>query len=100
MASNKPTYHADLCERLSDPAYAVDYLEAAFAEADRPEVFLLAVRIVAEAHGITRLARATARNRKNLYAILPRRGHPILRSIYTVLDALGLRLTLTRKPLA
>jgi probable addiction module antidote protein len=100
MARKKPTYHADLRERLKDPAYAVDYLEAALAEADMPEVFLLALRNVAEAHGITRLARETKLNRENLYDMLSDRGNPVLRSVYTVLDAMGLRLSIARKQAA
>jgi DNA-binding phage protein len=49
MARKQPTYHEDLLERLKDPAYAVEYLEAGLEEGDMPEVFLLALRNVAEA---------------------------------------------------
>ena len=52
MARKRPNYHEDLLERLKDPAYAVEYLEAALEEHDLPAVFLLALRNVAEARGM------------------------------------------------
>jgi DNA-binding phage protein len=54
MARKRPHYHEDLRERFKDPAYAVEYLEAALAERDMPAVFLLALRNVAEARGMAR----------------------------------------------
>lgn len=54
MARTRSHYHADLRERLKDPAYAVEYLEAALEERDLPAVFLLALRNVAEARGMAR----------------------------------------------
>ena len=55
MARKQPKYHEDLLERLKDPAYAVEYLEAALEDDDIPEIFLLALRNVAEVWGMTRL---------------------------------------------
>jgi DNA-binding phage protein len=54
MATNKnsTTYHHDLIESLKDPEEAIGYLRAALEEADMPEVFLLAMRDVAEAKGL------------------------------------------------
>jgi probable addiction module antidote protein len=99
--ANKPlNYHEDLRERLKDPAYAVEYLEAALEESDMPAVFLLALRNVAEARGIARLARETKLNRENLYAMLSERGNPVLSSLSVILDALGMRLSVELKPAA
>jgi probable addiction module antidote protein len=100
MARKRPTYHEDLLERLKDPLYAVEYLEAALEEGDMPEVFLLALRNVAEARGMARLARETRLNRENLYAMLSERGNPMLSSLYVILDALGMRLSISRKQAA
>jgi len=97
MTRRQPKYHEDLLERLKDPTYAVEYLEAALEEGDMPEVFLLALRNVAEARGMTRLARETKLNRENLYAMLSEHGNPVLSSLYTILDALGMRLSISRK---
>jgi probable addiction module antidote protein len=100
MVRRQPKYHEDLLERLKDPAYAIEYLEAALEGGDMPEVFLLALRNVAEARGMTRLARETKLNRENLYAMLSEHGNPVLRSLYTILDALGMRLSISRKQVA
>jgi probable addiction module antidote protein len=97
IARKRPTYHEDLLERLKDPAYAVEYLEATLEEGDMPEVFLLVLRNVAEARGI---ARETKLNRDNLYAMLLEHGNPVLSSLYAILDALGMRLSITRKQAA
>jgi len=45
------TYQEDLIEALKDPREAAAYLNAAMEEGDR-ELFLLALRNVAEAHGV------------------------------------------------
>ena len=100
MARKRPNYHEDLLERLKDPAYAVEYLEAALVERDMPAVFLLALRNVAEARGMARLARETKLNRENLYAMLSERGNPVLSSLSVILDALGMRLSVELKPAA
>jgi probable addiction module antidote protein len=98
MARKRPHYHEDLRERLKDPAYAAEYLEAALAERDMPAVFLRALRNVAEARGMARLARETKLNRENLYAMLSERGNSVLSSLHVILDALGMKLSVERKP--
>jgi len=50
-----------------------------------PEVFLLALRNVAEARGVARIARETKLNRENLYAMLSERGNPVVSSLYAIL---------------
>jgi probable addiction module antidote protein len=100
MARKRPTYYGDLLERLKDPAYAVEYLEAALEEGDMPEVFLLVLRNVAEVRGMARIARETKLNRENLYTMLSERGNPVLSSLYAILDALGMRLSISRKQAA
>lgn len=100
MARKQPTYHDDLLERLKDPEYASEYLEAALAEGDMPDVFLLALRNVAEARGMTRLARETKLNREHLQSLLSEHGNPVLSSLHAILDALGMKLSISRKQAA
>lgn len=100
MAKTKKSsanYHDDLIESLKDPEEAVGYLRAALEESDMPEVFLVALRNVAEARGISQLARDTHLNRENLYKMLSKQGNPELGSLYAILDALGLKLTVELK---
>ena len=97
MARSK-SYRKDLIESLKDLNEAVAYLNAALEDGD-PEVFLLALRDVAEARGggMTRLSEKTKLNRENLYRILSEQGNPELASLETLLDALDLSLAIRPK---
>lgn len=97
MARSK-SYQEDLVKSLKDLNEAVEYLNAALEDGD-PEVFLLALRDVAEARGggMTKLSEKTKLNRENLYKILSERGNPELTSLEILLDALGLRLAVQVK---
>jgi probable addiction module antidote protein len=86
------SYEVRLLEALRDPAEAAAYLTAALADGDK-DVFLLALRHVAEAHGgVGELARRARLNRVSLYRTLSARGNPELRSLGALLESLGLRL--------
>lgn len=89
------SYQAELIESLRDSREAAEYLSAALEE-DDPELFLLALRNVAEAQGgVAQLAEKTKLNRESLYKMLSARGNPELRSLEALLQALGLRLAVT-----
>ncbi len=88
-------YQPDLIESLRDAGEAEEYLNAALEE-DDPELFLLALRNVAEAQGgVAQLAKKSKLNRESLYKILSERGNPEFRSLDALLHALGFRLTVT-----
>ncbi|MEJ5309601.1 MAG: addiction module antidote protein [Anaerolineae bacterium] len=91
---NKTTadYEAGLKEALKDPEEAAAYLNAALEENDQ-EVFLLALRDIAEARGFTRIAQETSLNRENLYRMLSSTGNPQLSSLNALLRSIGLRLS-------
>ncbi len=89
-------YHLGLKEALADPEEAAAYLNAALEEGEQ-EIFLMALRDVAEARGFTRLARETSLNRENMYRILSEKGNPQLSSLRILLDSLGLRLAVEPK---
>lgn len=91
------SYQEWLHGRLAaDPEEAVGYLNAALAEGDE-QVFLLALRDVAEARGISQLAAATELNRESMYRMLSTKGNPRLSSLGALLGALGLRLAVAVK---
>ena len=91
------SYVESLHRRLAeDPEEAAAYLDAALEDGD-PQVFLLALRDVAEARGIGRLAEETKLNRESMYRMLSKQGNPRLTSLDAVLDAMGLRLGITVK---
>jgi probable addiction module antidote protein len=84
-------YKESLLEDLKDPNEAAEYLTAALEDGS-PDVFLLALRDVAEAHGMKRLAESAQLNRESMYRMLSDQGNPQLSSLTAVLHQLGLRL--------
>lgn len=87
-----------LLEWLKDPANAAAYIEAVLDEGDAAGL-LQALRNVAEARGgIARIAERTGLNRESLYRTLSKRGNPQLSSLTAILNATGLRLSVTPSP--
>ncbi|MBI3795267.1 MAG: putative addiction module antidote protein [Nitrospinae bacterium] len=93
------SYKMELLKRLQKRKYAEAYLAAAMEDEENPDVFLLAVRDVAEAHGMgmTKLAGKTGLNRVNLYRTLSSRGNPKMDNLNAILSTLGFRLTVKLK---
>ncbi len=92
-------YEAGLKEDLADPVEVAAYLNAAIEDGSQ-EVFLMALRDVTEARGMTKLARDSELNRENMYRMLSKQGNPQLSSLVGLLDALGLRLAIEVKAAA
>ena len=76
-----------------DPDFAAEYLKAALEDGDEPSVLLLALRRLAQAHGIARVAKAAGVERESLYRALSARGNPRLSTLVAVTKAIGLKLT-------
>lgn len=88
-------YQKDLIESLKDPQEAAAYLNAALEEGDR-ESFLLALRNIAEANGgMKAVADKAHLNRESLYRTLSRRGNPEVKTLFNLLQGVGLRLSVT-----
>ena len=92
MSAITEKYEDGLKESLLNPEEAAAYLSAALEENDQ-EVFLLALRDITEARGFTKIAQNTLLNRENLYRMLSSKGNPQLSSLTTLLDSVGLRLS-------
>jgi probable addiction module antidote protein len=86
-------YKHGLLDALSDPEEAAEYLNAALEEGSQ-EVFLMALRDIAEARGFSNIARKSKLNRENLYRLLSDKGNPQLSSLNSVLRSVGLRLAI------
>jgi probable addiction module antidote protein len=94
MVKKTTTYQEDLIGSLKDPREAAAYLNAAMADGDRA-LFLLALRNVAEAHGgMSVISQKAQLNRESLYRMLSKRGNPEIKSIFRLLDSMGLKLTI------
>jgi len=96
MGKPSVNYEEGLKKALADLTEAAAYLNAALEDGSH-EVFLMALRDVAEARGISRLARETSPNRENMYRILSEKGNPQRSSLTALLDSLGLRLAVEAK---
>lgn len=82
-----------------DPAFADEYLAVALEEADEAggqEALLRALRHVAEAQGMAKIAERAGLPRESLYKSLSAKGNPTLKTLLAVLNAAGLRLSVTR----
>ena len=89
------SYDLFLQEELRDPELAAAYLNAAMAEGSR-EIFLIALRNVAEAYGgIGAVADAADLNRQSMYRTLSSEGNPTLTTLLNILKAVGLDLSFT-----
>jgi probable addiction module antidote protein len=80
-------------ELRDDPEFAAEYLRAAIEDSDEPKVLLLALRQVAEARGMSKVAKAAGVERESLYRALSQSGNPRLSTIVAVARAIGLKLT-------
>jgi probable addiction module antidote protein len=81
-----------------DPEFAAEYLKAALEESDEPRVLLLALRHLARAHGIAKVAKAAGIERESLYRALSEKGNPRLSTLVAVTRVVGLRLTVEAAP--
>ena len=92
MKKTAEKYEKSLREDLRDPVEAAEYLNAALEDGSL-EIFLMALKDVASAKGISTIARETNLNRENLYRILSNKGNPKLQSLNSILNSVGLKLT-------
>ncbi len=89
MPRSRP-YKTGLNERLRDPDYVAGYLNAAAKESQ--DVFMLALRDVAEVHRIGKVAVAAGINRETLYRTLSARGNPTFATLENILAAVGVEI--------
>ena len=84
---------ATVRELRRDPALAAEYLKAAMEESDEPKVLLIALRQIAEARGVAKVAKMAGVERESLYRALSARGNPRFSTLVAVTKAIGLKLT-------
>jgi probable addiction module antidote protein len=90
------SHHETITRRLrNDPDFAAEYLKAALEDEDEPRVLLIALRHLAQAQGIAKVAGI---ERESLYRALSEHGNPRLATLVAVTKAIGLRLTVESAP--
>ena len=88
-------YRADLLHKLKDPEYAAEYLAQSLAQDDQAG-FMIALKDVVEAGGgMTTLSKRAGLTRPSLYKALSKKGNPTLETLRSILDSLGLKITVT-----
>ena len=80
-----------IAELRADPKLAAEYLNAAAKDGDA-RVYLAALRTVAEAKGMAKVAKAAGVPRESLYRALSASGNPRFSTLYAVLKAAGLKM--------
>jgi probable addiction module antidote protein len=73
----------------NDPDFPAEYLKAALEEEDEPRVLLIALRHLAQAQGIAKVAKAAGVERESLYRALSVHGNPRLSTLVAVTEAIG-----------
>ncbi len=76
----------------SDPAFAAAYLNGILEDGDEQELMLAMRRIADAMGGVQTLANKARLNATTLYRTLSSKGNPELRSMNSMLKAMGLRL--------
>ena len=76
-----------------DPDFAAEYLKASVEDGDEPNVLLIALRHLAYAQGLAKVAKAAGIERESLYRALSVRSNPRLSTLVAFTKAIGLRLT-------
>ncbi len=92
MGKRSIDYHKNLIKDLKNPAEAAAYLEVALEEGNKEE-FLLALRNVAEAIGISELSKKSNIDTEALYKILSEKENLQLYTFVSLLKNMGLRLS-------
>lgn len=92
-------YEDSLQKSLKDPKEAAAYLNVHLADMDEDseELFLLALRDVALAHGFGDVAKSAELGRESLYKALSADGNPKLSTLRALLKSVGLRLAVAQK---
>ena len=80
----------DAADYLDDNETIAAYLSAALTDPD-PDVFLVAVKDVARARGMSQLAKDTQLGRESLYKALSAAAKPRYDTMIKVINALGVR---------
>ena len=92
MPKRTKKYEESLMESLKNPEEAAAYLNAHLEEEDSEEMFLLALRDVAKAHGFSEVAEQADLGRESLYKALSKDGNPKLSTLKSLLKVVGLKL--------
>ena len=96
MPKRTRPYRESLLKDLQSPKEAAQYLNAAME--DSPEMFLIALKDVAEARDIPKVAAEAGVARETVYRMLRRSGNPRYGNLIGILRAIGVRMRFEVNP--
>lgn len=85
-----------LHEKLRDPEYAVEYLQVASEDGIEELLYALKEVACAQEGGIKRVAEQAGLGRESMYKSLSRQGNPQIKTLGSILQAMGMRFCITR----
>jgi probable addiction module antidote protein len=83
-------------ELRADPELALEYLKATLEE-DDDHSFRSGLLRLAQAYGVQDIADKAGIKRENVYRALSGKGNPTLKTFTSIVNAMGLRLTVERQ---
>jgi len=84
-----------IAELKESPEFLEEYLKAAMEDVEEPKVLLHVLRQIAEAKGgIGKIAKKTGIERESLYRALSEKGNPRFTTLYSILKAMDMKLSL------
>ncbi len=92
MPKRTRPYRESLLEDLQDATEASQYLNAALEDSE--EMFLVALRDVAEARQMAKVAESAGVARESVYRMLTTTGNPTYSSLIGILRAVGLKIAI------
>jgi probable addiction module antidote protein len=95
MIRRSRSYRDSLLQDLTDPAEAVAYLNA--AKEDSLEMFLVALKDVAQARQMAKVAKGTGLQRETLYRSLSEQGNPTIGTLASIFGFLDMDFTMRVK---
>lgn len=90
----EPLYNYDPASVLDSPEAIAVFMADALETGDAAYI-AKALGVVARAKGMTELSRETGLSREQLYRSFSERGNPTLKTMLTVMHALGVNMTAT-----
>jgi len=85
-----------IAEYLDNEEIVAEYLNLV-SESDDPALFLRAIGHIARSKGMSQIAEKTGLGRESLYKALDEKAHPRFETIFKVLNAMGILMTLVPK---
>ena len=96
MKNQMTSFEADLMKKLLDPEFASAYIMSAIVDNDT-NFLPVALGDVAKAHGISKLSEETGINRRTLYKVFDKKGHPSFELVTQIVKSLGMEIQVRPK---